>query len=115
MRLVHRRHPPAHGEPRGQPGLGAVRVHQRGPHLIDQARQAPYLARQAGPRRPARGPVADLGAQLPQVRGERAAGAADRDRQARRELGPDQVEHDPRDTAVDGLREVQDPGPRGGD
>ena len=28
MRLEHGRHPAAHGEPRGEPGLGAVRVHE---------------------------------------------------------------------------------------
>jgi hypothetical protein len=114
VRLVHRRHPPAQREPRRQTGLGAVRVHQFGPYLLDQACQPPYLARQTGTRGPARGPVADLGAQIPEARGERAPGTAGRDRQTRRELGPYQVEHDPGHTPVDGLREVQDPGPDGG-
>ncbi len=114
MRLEHGRNAPADGETRGQAGLGAVRVHQFGPYLLDQACEPPYLARQTGARGPARPPLPDVGAQLPQAGGQRPAGAGRRDPQARRELRPGQVEHDPGDTAVDGLCEVQDPGPMGG-
>lgn len=114
MRLEHGRNAPADGEPRGQAGLRAVRVHQFGPYLVDQTCEPSYLARQPGTRGPARAPVPDVGAQLPQARGQRAAGTGRRDVQTRRELGPGQVEHDPGDTAVDRLCEVQDPGSMGG-
>ena len=108
MRLVDGRHPAAQGQPGGQAGLGAVRVHQVGAGPPDQAGGPYRLPQQVRARFAPRGPVDDLGSGRGGVPAQHAAGrAGHHGAQSRGGPGAHQVGDDPGDAAVDGLGQVQ--------